>query len=65
MKIRFALALAGLAISLALPTFAQQANTVDPQLRQVLTQSIKNLTRHLTPAMRLPLPRCTRKMRFL
>jgi hypothetical protein len=36
MKIRFALALAGLAISLALPTFAQQANAVDPQLRQVV-----------------------------
>ena len=35
MKIRLAVALAGLAISLALPTFAQQTNTPDPQLRQV------------------------------
>jgi uncharacterized protein (TIGR02246 family) len=35
MKIRLVVALAGLAISLALPTFAQQANTPDPQLRQV------------------------------
>jgi ketosteroid isomerase-like protein len=35
MKIRLVVALAGLAISLALPTFAQQTNTPDPQLRQV------------------------------
>ena len=34
MKIRFLLALVGLAISLALPTFAQQTNMPDPQLRQ-------------------------------
>ena len=36
MKIRFLLALVGLAISIALPTFAQQTNTPDPQLRQVV-----------------------------
>ena len=35
MKICLIVALAGLAISLALPTFAQQTNTPDPQLRQV------------------------------
>ena len=35
MKIRLVVALAGLAISFALPTFAQQTNTPDPQLRQV------------------------------
>jgi ketosteroid isomerase-like protein len=34
MKLRFMVALIGLAISLALPTFAQQTNTPDPQLRQ-------------------------------
>jgi ketosteroid isomerase-like protein len=34
MKIRFMVALIGLAISLALPTFAQQTNTPDPQIRQ-------------------------------
>ena len=34
MKIRVLLTLAGLAISFALPTFAQQTNTPDPQLRQ-------------------------------
>ncbi len=34
MKIRLALALAGLAIRFALPTFAQQTNTPDPQLHQ-------------------------------
>ena len=34
MKIRLLLALVGLAISLALPAFAQQPNTPDPQLRE-------------------------------
>jgi ketosteroid isomerase-like protein len=34
MKMRLLLALAGLAISFALPTFAQQTNTPDPKLRQ-------------------------------
>jgi len=34
-------ALAGLAISFALPTFAQQTNTPDPQLRQRLVEVIK------------------------
>jgi hypothetical protein len=33
MKIRLLGAFVGLAISLALPTFAQQTNTPDPQLR--------------------------------
>ena len=32
MKIRSLLALVGLAISIALPTFAQQKETVDPQI---------------------------------
>jgi uncharacterized protein (TIGR02246 family) len=34
MKIRFLPALVGLAIGFALPTFAQQTNTPDPQLRE-------------------------------
>jgi uncharacterized protein (TIGR02246 family) len=34
MKIRLAVALVGLAISFALPTFAQQKDTVDPEVRQ-------------------------------
>jgi ketosteroid isomerase-like protein len=34
MKIRLVVALAGLAISFALPTFAQQTNTPDPELCQ-------------------------------
>ena len=34
MKIRFVLTLVGLAISFALPAFAQQTNTPDPELRQ-------------------------------
>ena len=34
MKIRSAIALLGMAISFALPTFAQEQNTVDPEVRQ-------------------------------
>jgi ketosteroid isomerase-like protein len=41
MKICLIVALAGLAISLALPTFAQQTNTPDPQLRQRLLAVIE------------------------
>jgi uncharacterized protein (TIGR02246 family) len=36
MKIRSVVALVGLAISFALPSFAQQTNTPDPELRQAL-----------------------------
>ena len=36
MKTRLLITLAGLAISLASPTFSQQTNTPDPQLRQQL-----------------------------
>ena len=41
MKTRLLIALAGLAISLASPTFAQQTNTPDPQLRQRLLAVIE------------------------
>jgi uncharacterized protein (TIGR02246 family) len=41
MKIRFAVAIVGLAISFAFPTFAQQKGTPDPQLRQTLVALIK------------------------
>src|SRR6202022_3499721 len=44
MKIRFLLALAGLAISFACPTFAQQTSTPDPQLREKLIAAIKKHT---------------------
>jgi uncharacterized protein (TIGR02246 family) len=44
MKIRILLALLGLAISFALPTFAQQTNTPDPELRQRLIARIKTHT---------------------
>jgi uncharacterized protein (TIGR02246 family) len=40
MKIRLVVALVGLAISFALPTFAQQTTTPDPQLRQKLIDVI-------------------------
>ena len=42
MKIRLLIAVAGLAIGFAVPTFAQQTNTPDPQLRQRLVALIKN-----------------------
>jgi nuclear transport factor 2 (NTF2) superfamily protein len=42
MKTRLLLAVAGLAICCALPTFAQQTNTPDPQLRQKLLETAKN-----------------------
>jgi uncharacterized protein (TIGR02246 family) len=41
MKIRLLIPLAGLAISFALPTFAQQTNTPDPQIRQQLDAFVK------------------------
>src|SRR5258708_24820420 len=41
MKIRSVVALSGLAISFALPTFAQQTNKPDPQLRERLITRIK------------------------
>jgi uncharacterized protein (TIGR02246 family) len=44
MKIRSLLALVGLAISFALPTFAQQTSTPDLQLRQRLVALIKKHT---------------------
>jgi uncharacterized protein (TIGR02246 family) len=44
MKMRLLLALLGLALSLALPTFAQQTNTSDPQLREKLIAAIKKHT---------------------
>jgi hypothetical protein len=44
MKIRPVLALVALAISFALPSFAQQTNTPDPQLRQALENLFKRET---------------------
>ena len=40
MKIRLLLALVGLAISFALPTFAQQTNTPDPQVRREIEAAL-------------------------
>jgi len=43
MKTRILGALVGLAISFALPTFAQQTNTPDPQLREQLLALAKKV----------------------
>jgi hypothetical protein len=40
MKIRLLLALVGSAMGVALPTFAQQTNTPDPQLRQQFCRAL-------------------------
>jgi len=44
MKIRSLLALVGLAVSLALPSFAQQTNTPDPQLREQIVALFEKFT---------------------
>jgi ketosteroid isomerase-like protein len=44
MKLRYLLALVGLALSFALPTFGQQNDTPDPQLREKLVAAIKKHT---------------------
>jgi len=43
MKIRLLFGLVGLAISFAFPTFAQQTNTPDPQLREQLLALAKKV----------------------
>ena len=44
MKIRLLFALVGLAVSFALPTYAQQTNTPDPKLRERFIPRFKALT---------------------
>jgi ketosteroid isomerase-like protein len=43
MKIRLLLSLAGLALAFAVPTFAQQTSTPDPQLRDALATLTKKI----------------------
>lgn len=64
MKTLLLLVLAGSAIGFGLPTFAQQTNTPDPQLRQCLMRSPKKLTRPTTTAMPPPWPHSTRRTLF-
>ena len=64
MKIRLVVALAGLAISFAVPAIAQQKDTADPQLREALAAYNKKKTRHGITTMRSPWPRSTPRTRF-
>jgi hypothetical protein len=64
MKTRLLLAVVGLAIGSALPTFAQQTNKPDAQLRQKLVDAIKNIPMHSTRTMQLPLRPTSRKTGF-
>jgi uncharacterized protein (TIGR02246 family) len=41
MKMRSVIALAGLAISFAMPAIAQQQNTIDPEVRQQIEAAVK------------------------
>ena len=66
MKIRLLGALVGFAISFALPTFAQQKESVDPQLIQKLDDTVnkkyyKAINNHDAAA----LVRCTQRTVFL
>jgi hypothetical protein len=61
MKIRFLLALVGLTISFALPIFAQQKETVDPQLQRALVALVN---KHADAINKAPSPRCSRRTRF-
>jgi hypothetical protein len=55
MKTRLLGALVGLAISFALPTFAQQTNKPDPQLRErlIISRALRHIPMHLIRTMRL------------
>jgi hypothetical protein len=61
MKIRLVITLIGLAISFALPTFAQQTEKPDPQLREALLALAK---KHGTTTMPLLWVRSTRMTLF-
>jgi hypothetical protein len=64
MKVRLLLALVAMAIGFNVPTFAQQSNTPDPQLRQVVdafTQKIhRGMEQHRSHHLGRALHRRTR-----
>ena len=63
MKMPLVVSLAGLAMGFALPTFAQQTNTPDPELRQQLEAVIEKHADESTRTMPPP-PRSSRRPRF-
>ena len=65
MKRRLVVALAGLAISFALPTYAQQKDLADPQTTQKILASFKGYDEAITTTMPPLVPRFTRATRFL
>jgi hypothetical protein len=64
MKIRLVVALVGFAISFAVPTLAQEQNTVDPEVRQQIEAVLMSLARHTTSATRLLSQPYIRRTRF-
>jgi hypothetical protein len=65
MKTRLLGALVGLAISFALPTFAQQKETVDiRKYASNLTRSLRSLTMHPTRPTQPLSQRCSRRTRL-
>ena len=65
MKMRLAVALVGLAIGFALPTFAQEQNTVDPEVRQQIEALLVKADEAYNNTTRLLWQPGTRRMRFL
>jgi hypothetical protein len=61
MKTRFVIALVGLAISLALPAFAQEKDSVDPKIAEQIRDLANKMSKHTTGRTRSPLPRSMRR----
>ena len=59
MKMRLVATLVGLAVGLALTGFGQEANPVDPEVRQQIEGYTSSITRHSTSTTLLLLRRYT------
>ena len=61
MKVGLLLALVAMAIGFTMPTFAQQTNTPDPQLRQQIVALLEKFTEAWNNNDPTPSPRSTRE----